>query len=182
MTNNLINTENKKFWCEAFGLEVEKDFVTSRLFELGIVGYINPSKRSDKYTHDLFMTLKCDVKTVRTPFFKSRELYGIDPQYCVTFNHKDGERYFRLYPNILVVFDVMWEKENCKREVSGKVYEVEPMRLTAIGFLSDIWRAIQKNGGHSVRYQRRILGDSGNAKSSFLFDVRNLHVLMEEPQ
>jgi len=175
----VLDNEDKAAWCEAYGTKVESQFVGERLFNLGVIGFMNPEKRINKYAHDIFVQLKGDVKTVRTPYFKAQEHHGIDPQYAVTFNSKDGKRYFDLYPDILVAFDVKWEEPNCSKEIGSKVYTVAPMHLTAVGFLTNIWQAIQAGGEQVVEYQRRIYDQSGNAKTSYVFDVRNLHVIKE---
>jgi hypothetical protein len=168
----MIDTEDKQAWCEA-AIADEEQFVNQRLPFLGLDGFINPEKAADKYTHDLFVRFPSDLKSVRTPFFKAGERYGIDPQYAVTFNVKDGQRYRRLYPNILVIFDVNWET-TCK-VIAGNVYEVQPMHRTYCGFLKDISNAIKQSGCHSVEYTRRVGDTNGNGKVSWVFDVRHLH-------
>ena len=87
-----MDTENKQEWCD-YGDDAERIFAEGRLFQLGLGGHINPQKKTNPYVHDLYVQFPSDLKTVRTPLFKSMELYGIDPQYAVTFNHKDAERY-----------------------------------------------------------------------------------------
>lgn len=113
-----------------------------------------------------------DLKTVRTPLFKANDLYGIDPQFAVTFNEKDGRRYAELYPNIIVIFDVMWE--TTEMIIGGLQYNVKPMHRTYVGFLSSIRQAIKMDGSQKIEYARRKDDESGNAKTSFVFDVRRL--------
>lgn len=168
------DTEDKIAWCrDAEG--DEKAFAVGRLFTLGLGGYINVAKRSDPFTHDLFINFPADLKSVRTPLFKSRELYGIDPQYAVTFNVKDAQRYAKLYPNIVVVFDVNWSVTSM--EIGGREYSVEPMHATYAGFLEDIRAAVVAAGSKTHSYQRRVDDTKGNAKASYVFDVRRLHKL-----
>lgn len=175
-----MNLNDKKAWCQEYGDKVENEFCVSRLYELGISGYMNPEKRENKYVHDIFAIFKADLKTVRTPFFMAQEKYGIDSQYAVTFNLKDGERYKKLYPNIIVVFDVLWDKYNCEKVINGKKYEVVPMHKTYAGFLEDIKNAIISCGKKTVEYQGRINDTNGNAKISFVFDVRKLQLLSDK--
>lgn len=165
-------TEDKSYWCKAYGPDVELPFAQS-LQNFGLVGALNPLKESDPYTHDLSVTFPSDLKTVRTPMFKAQELYGIDPQFAVTFNRKDMRRYMQLYPNIVVFFDVKWS--GCRASFGGKTHRVQDMRLLAAGFLSDIQRAIIADGLHKHTYQRRVNDTSGNAKESWVFDIRRLH-------
>ena len=170
-----MDTEDKLAWCEKYGEETEHAFAVKRLYELGISGYLNPEKRNDKFTHDLCGVFQIDLKTVRTPLFKAKELFGIDPQYAVTFNIKDGARYKNKYPNILVIFDIKWD--TTLMNIGGVDYSVDPMHITVAGFLSDIRRAIIASGKHQVEYQRRVDDTSGNAKASFVLDSRKLHRL-----
>lgn len=167
-----IDTEDKQAWCRA-GEELERQFVETRLpcFDLG--GGINPAKDTDKYTHDLNLVLPSDLKSVRTPLFKAQELYGIDPQFAVTFNVKDQKRYSSLYPNIVVVFDVNWQ--TTEMVFGTTTYKVEPMHRTWAGFLRDIANAIELSGWKKIQYSRRTDDSAGNAKESWVFDVRHLH-------
>jgi hypothetical protein len=172
----MIDTEDKLAWCEKFGVETEVNFALGRMHEFGLPTYLNPAKRNDKYTHDLCTIFQTDLKTVRTPLFKSQEMFGIDPQYAVTFNVKDGIRYSELYPNIVVIFDVEWQRQ-CSMVIGGVNYEVQPMHQTHVGFLSDIRNAILKSGNKKIQYAKRMNDTQGNAKESFVFDVRDLQRL-----
>lgn len=165
-------TEDKSYWCKAYGPDVEKPFAQS-LERFGLVGALNPLKESDPFSHDLVVNFPSDLKTVRTPLFKAQELYGIDPQFAVTFNRKDMRRYMQLYPNIVVFFDVQWI--SCQASFGGKTHYVQDMRLLASGFLTDIQRAIVADGLQMHTYQRRVNDTNGNAKESWVFDIRRLH-------
>jgi hypothetical protein len=169
-----MDTEDKLAWCD-LGAQAEKAFAIERLYDLGLSGAVNVSKKQDPFTHDLFINFPADLKSVRTPLFKAEEMFGIDPQFAVTFNGKDGQRYSQMYPNIVVVFDIFWEV--CEKTIDDRVYKVEPMRLTVAGFLSDIRRAIKKSGSHKIVYKNRVNDQSGNAKESWVFDARDLHKL-----
>lgn len=169
-----MNLEDKQAWCFAAESE-ERAFAVNRLFDLGLSGAVNVAKREDPYTHDLFINFPADLKSVRTPLFMAHQMYGIDPQYAVTFNIKDGKRYSDLYPNIVVVFDVEWQ--TLSKEIAGTVYTVKPMKQTHAGFLDDIRRAIMLDGNKRIDYHRRTEDTLGNARSSWVFDVRRLHRL-----
>lgn len=167
-----MNTEDKQAWCTEFGEKTELGFCVDRMFRLGVATWPNPEKRTNIYAHDLMSAFPSDLKTVRTPLFKANDLYGIDPQFAVTFNEKDGRRYAELYPNIIVIFDVMWE--TTEMIIGGLQYNVKPMHRTYVGFLSSIRQAIKMDGSHKIEYARRKDDESGNAKTSFVFDVRRL--------
>lgn len=174
-----MDTEDKQVWCD-YGDDAERHFVAGRLFDLGLGGHINPQKKTNPYVHDMFVQFPSDLKTVRTPLFKSMELYGIEPQYAVTFNHKDAERYKELYPNIVVIFDIWWK--NCASNIGGQDYAVKDMHFTVAGFLSDIRNAIVKSGSHRIDYTRRVGDTNGNAKFSWVLDARHLQKISPESQ
>jgi hypothetical protein len=176
MNQENFDTEDKLAWCEKFGTENELNFAISKMHDVGLPTYVNPAKKTDKYTHDLFTIFPSDLKTVKTPLFKAKELFDIDPQFAVTFNLKDGLRYTKLYPNIIVIFDVEW-KDQCSMIIGGNKYEVQPMHQIHVGFLKDIKNAIIKNGNKKITYSKRVNDNKGNAKESFVFDVRNLQRL-----
>jgi hypothetical protein len=169
-----MDTEDKQAWCD-YGSRAEQTFAIGRLFDLGLSGAINLEKRSNPYTHDLFVNFPVDLKTVRTPLFKAMDLYGLDPQYTITFNEKDGKRYRSLYPNIIVIFDIDWD--STEMNIDGRVYRVNPMKMTVAGFLDDIRQAIEKSGKHKIVYQRRLNDEDGNAKQSWVLDARHLQSL-----
>lgn len=165
-----MDTEDKSAWC-AHGAAQEIQFVKDGT-PAGIRAAINPAKTADKYTHDLLLTVPADLKSVRTPLFLADDLYGIDPQYAVTFNDKDGRRYSSLYPNLLIVFDVRWDTTS--KQLAGQTRTVEPMHITHAGFLFDVRRAIVEDGCKSIAYKRRVDDRAGNAQVSWVFDVRRL--------
>lgn len=171
----MIDTEDKLAWCKQYGVKAELAFAAGRMLDVGLATYVNPLKNRDVFTHDLFTIFPSDLKTVRTPLFKAKELYGLDPQYTVTFNHKDAVRYRDIYPNIVVIFDVRWDEANCKKQIGSDHYQVHPMHVTYAGFLSDIRNAIKASGNKQIEYARRRDDSSGNAKASYVFDIRHLH-------
>jgi len=160
-----------------YGENVEKSFCVNRLYDLGLTGFMNLEKKKNIYAHDMFSVFPSDLKTVRTPFFKALEKFGIDPQFAVTINLKDMQRYKELYPNIVVVFDVLWDEKICKKLIDGVEYSVQPMHKTYAGFIQDIRTAVVMCGNNKVEYQGRVNDTNGNAKASYVFDVRKLQEL-----
>jgi hypothetical protein len=160
-----------------YGENVEKSFCVNRLYDLGLTGFMNLEKKKNIYAHDMFSVFPSDLKTVRTPFFKALEKFGIDPQFAVTINLKDMQRYKELYPNIVVVFDVLWDEKICKKLIDGVEYSVQPMHKTYAGFIQDIRTAVVMCGNNKVEYQGRVNDTNGNAKASYVFDVRTLQEL-----
>ena len=168
------DTEDKSWWLQ-HGERLELDFVVKSQKLLGLDVSINPQKSVDRTAPDLmFEGRLADLKTQNTPFFSSSR-YGIDPRYCVTFNRKDFERYATSYPEIVVFFWVDW-KQLSYREYSishlAGVYKVEFTQL----------REMVASGAPEHVYQRRIHDKAGNAKSSFLFDIRKMTSLKKTAQ
>jgi hypothetical protein len=116
-----------------------------------------------------------DLKCQQTPFFKARVLYNLDPQFVVTFNRKDYRRYQRQYPSISIYFWLDWH-----------VREMLIGRSTfVVQALAGVWRApfaqiatlIERRKAPLHVYQRRQGDLQGNAKESYLVDVRALECL-----
>jgi len=154
----VINLEDKKSWCEA-GFLAEQDFVaTNKLIGWGIS--MNPNKHADPYTHDFVGMIPVDLKSIRKSWRKSLELFGIPSMYAISINTKDLIRYTNLYPNIIVLLDVEW---------SG-VYMLTMPRAKAL-----------VTSGKAVKheYKNRKDDENGNAKTSYIFDLRDLDKLKE---
>ena len=111
-----------------------------------------------------------DLKTQNTPFFTASR-YRLDPRFAVTFNRKDYERYKNLYPTIIIYFWIDWKQTEWK---GNKVdYYSGIFRIP----FSDLALMIE-NGAPEHSYKRRYGDTAGNAKSSFLLDVRNFEALL----
>lgn len=159
------DTEDKRYWTR-YGASREVALVRI-LRSLGIEASINPSKVEDPTAPDLIVSGElADVKCQRTPFFKAKELYGIDPQFAVTLNRKDIERYQSQFPSITIYFWVDWET------LRWGPYRVKPM--------FGIWRATLPQiiqmltaGIESHSYRRRIT-DAINARESYVLDLRQM--------
>lgn len=165
------DTEDKSWWLQ-HGENLEFDFVTKCRNLLGLEISINPQKQMDKTAPDLvFEGCLADLKTQNTPFFTSSR-YGIDPRFCVTFNRKDFERYSAMYPEIIIFFWVDWKQLTYKEMSTSHLVGV-----FKVGFQQ--LREMVAGGAPEHAYLRRINDTAGNAKTSFLFDVRNMSNLLE---
>lgn len=153
--------DDKAAWVE-HGRKLEDDFVDGREFDDVLIG-INPAKDDNPFTYDMRIEMPCDLKSAKTPWRKSQEMFGIDPRYAVSINQKDLRRYFRLYPNIVVLFDVDYPEY---RAVHWATLDL--MRLML-------------DGGDMVlhEYGARMDDRQGNAKASYVFDVTRLPRLTE---
>lgn len=116
------------------------------------------------------LELFSELKTQNTPFFTAQKNFGIDPTYAVVFNLKDMERYAFQYPEIEIVYWVNW--------IPTRI-EFENGREITCKSLSGIWsipfqklkEIIDTSPLHD--YYQRTNDNRGNAKSSFVLDIRD---------
>lgn len=171
-----MDTEKKSWWL-SYGESLEQAFVGICTQKLNINAEINPAKSEDPTAPDLLFEGRiADLKVQNTPFF-SAQTYGMDPRFTVTFNRKDYERYLNNYPDIGVIFWVNWT------QLSWKNYSVEPFNQVYAASIQKI-RSFVESGAAEHSYIHRQNDELGNAKSSFLFDVRKMKlvaVIKEEP-
>lgn len=165
---NLHDLQDKGPWC-ATGVSYEETFITKYGEQLSLK--INPKKIDDIYAPDL-LNVKSeslgDLKTQNTPFFQAATRYHINPQFAVTFNLKDFQRYSRNYPQIEIYFWVYWSV--IKFEGSSKI---EVLPLEGIWFIpfNALTELILKAPLHE--YVQRRDDDKGNAKSSFVLNLQD---------
>ena len=160
----------KKRWCKE-GERIEEAFISKYGKKLGLI--INPEKETNRFAPDLLYNSGnlADLKTQNTPFFSTRSLYKIDPTYAVVFNRKDAVRYYKNYPNIIIYFWVEWysvayQKGDFYQEVEyiNGVFKIPFRHLVEI---------LKKAPLH--KYQQRVNDKKGNAKSSYVLDIRDKH-------
>jgi hypothetical protein len=175
LEDGMHSTEDKRWWVDTWRRE-EDAFVEHVCPMLGLQGTINPEKDTNPYAPDLVVEGRlADLKCQRTPFFKASSLFGIDLQFAVTFNRKDFVRYTTQYPDLVIYFWVDWHQ--LSMVIGGASYAVEPM--------SGIWRvkfealaqAINERAVQLHEYQRRRNDNSGNARDSYVFDLRKFECL-----
>lgn len=158
----------KGTWCES-GARIEEVFVSRYGGRLGLA--INPEKATNRYAPDLLNVGSHnlgDLKTQNSPFFQAWSRFRLDPQYTVVFNDKDAQRYGQLYPNIDIYFWVDWVA--VKFEGSTTI-EVQPMTGVWHIPFPELQPLLAKAPVHS--YAQRINDTAGNAKGSYVLDLRN---------
>jgi len=148
----MIDRQDKDAWVTA-GAEAEQR-MAGPLLPRGGALMMNPAKRHDPYTHDLFITLPSDLKTIRTRF-ATADRYGIPSRSAITLNAKDVERYRELYPTIVIVFDV----------------DYGDYRRLCWATLREIARAISKGVARLHEYRDRVGDERGNARASWVMDA-----------
>ena len=113
------------------------------------------------------------MKTQTTPFFTSGR-YGIDTQYAVTFNRIDYERYIDYEKltnkSVYIFFWIDWQQLTWKEKSTKYLF----------GIYFDSLKNLEKiitGGAPEHSYIRRRNDDKGNAKSSFIIDIRKLRLI-----
>lgn len=171
------NTEDKSWWCH-HGENLERSFVNICQTQFALDVKINPEKVQNRYAPDLILTENgvdqlSDLKTQNTPFFTSKR-YGMDPQYTVTFNRKDYERYKQLYPEIIIFFWLDWKQTEWKSFRTNYLAGIFRVNF------HDMMTAIESGKVPEHSYIYRVNDTAGNAKSSFLFDVRTFECIFKK--
>ena len=155
------SNEDKLAWCQ-HGLDMEHRFIGERGSAFSEVSIkMNPSKESDPYAYDMVIAVPCDLKTTKTPWRLAHELYGIESDYAVSINRKDLVRYWKMYRNIILLLDV----------------NHDGYRGTHWTNLHQIKNLISEGLPKLHTYKNRINDKCGNAKESYIFDVRWFPVL-----
>tara|TARA_B100001093_G_C26833511_1_gene1017253 strand:+ start:798 stop:1301 length:504 start_codon:yes stop_codon:yes gene_type:complete len=153
------DNESKLEWC-AYGEQLEVDFINNNIFRDTVL-CMNPEKDTDKFTFDMRINFPCDLKSRNTPWRLSEKLFGISPTYAVTIDGKDLRRYSEKYPNICIVFDIVYP--DYKNVHYGFIYHFLKMR--------------KEKALHKHEYKERKNDTKGNAKDCYIFDIRNLPIL-----
>ena len=147
------DNEDKQAWC-TYGAELEHQFA-AKMFGSSVGVLKNPAKNTDLYTHDLFALFQSDLKSIRT-VFRTADRYGFDANYAITINEKDIRRYTEKYPNIMLLLDIDYPTYKGVRVVS--IYRLN--------------KFIASGKAKRHEYILRVNDSSGNAKASYIFDLR----------
>lgn len=168
MTNFIASPEDKPFWCTQ-GERHERAFVRFVAPAHGLTAAINPLKQFDPHVPDLLVNGQlADLKTQRTPFFTAGR-YDLDPQFAVTLNVIDLERYRALGEDFPLYFWVRWD--TLQRRFSGRTYTVRPLEGVWRTTVADLHALVDAGGVRRHPYRNRIDDSSGNAKESYVLDL-----------
>ena len=167
--------QNKGEWC-SHGERKENVFVRNYGHQLGLI--INPEKETNRYAPDLANFIGeglADLKTQNTPFFTARR-YNYDPQYTVTFNRNDADRYRVEEPDLDIYFWVDWIavryfKESTHPNYGDTHVTVNPMLGVWKVSFEDLDAIIQNSPLHA--YQQRVNDTRGNARDSYLINLND---------
>lgn len=157
VVNNAIDVEDKNAWCK-FGEKLEKDFLENVSKNYRINTARNKNKDNNPFTHDIWTVVPSDLKSIRTPFYKAKDLYNIESKYAITMNDKDVMRY-KDYPLFLVVFDILYDEWMEEREIR-------------VATIHQILSLIEENKAKKHFLKNRINDTKGNGKANWIFDYR----------
>ena len=169
-----IDLQDKKSWCE-HGRKLEDLFVER--FGESLSLKINEAKTDNVYAVDMLNTkdnLLADLKTQNTPFFLAGKKYEVDPQYAVVFNKKDKLNYIDKTgdgSDMYIYFWVQWKDEerfNVSIKSVDSIYRIKFSAL--LGLLKE---------SKLHRYNQRKGDTRGNARSSYVLDVRSMELVLE---
>ena len=178
----LHDTEDKDWWLR-LGQRLEDSFI-ALCREKKVLHSIrpNPERTSAKAYLPEFVWkgAPLDVKVQRQPFFESWDRFGIRPRYAVTINLQDIVDIRDKYPTCRVAIWVDWlatryvKTDPADETVSDITVEplhgvwlVDPTGLERLG------REGVERGRHHT-YGRRLRDKKGNARGSYVVDVRRL--------
>lgn len=184
-----FNTEDKDKWTE-IGYKLEVDFVKNIAPKFGNNNLIeHPKKKEFDWYIDLYdknTESIADLKCQRTPFFTANK-YNFNPQYTVTFNKNDYEKYRHSYKKFTedkkfsIYWWVSWTTLNySQKDKDGQIYKViEVLPLNGVWEVQfcEIASKIENAKVPLHSYESR-KEDKINAKDSYLFDLRWFNQLL----
>lgn len=160
--------QQKQVWCKD-GEDLENSFLQQYGERLNLK--LNEAKHKNPTVPD-FIDIRTngyvDLKSQTTPFFQSRK-YRVPPQYAVTLNKVDVDRYYKLYPEIIVLFHVKWIA--VKMVNNYGTTEVDPIEGIWTANINEIKEMCKPENLHS--YKQRHFDKNGNAKDSYVLDLNN---------
>lgn len=169
------DTEDKQWWMRA-GQMRRVAFAELIAPTLGLPVELNPANDADHTQAELFVGgVPCDLQCPTTPFFKAEELYGIPVKHAVTWNRVDYQRYLDGGGGIDLLWWVHWDET---QKVIGR-------RPYSTAFLTGVWRVPYEAIAERIRsgktplhvYKRRVGDKRGNAKESYILDLRRFERL-----
>ena len=161
----VLNTEDKTSWID-WGVQKEHDFLYV-CQKYDILAGIKKSTGPVYYPEFVYQDRYLDLKTVHTPFFLAQRKFKIDPAFAVTLNKQDVTACTIKYPKCQIVFWVNWK--------AATNFGVSVEKRQGIWFLSyeQMINLVEDAPLHV--YQNRIDDTQGNAKDSYVLDLRKMN-------
>ena len=169
-----MDLQDKKSWC-SHGRILEDLFIDKFGDELSLE--INKDKSDNVYAIDMYNTqdnLLSDLKSQNTPFFLAGKKYNIDPQFAVVFNKKDKLNYIDKTANGSDIYIYFWVKWKKQERFNVRISEMDSIFRSKFSSLLEV---LDDNKLH--QYKQRKNDSKGNAKSSYVLDVRNLELILD---
>jgi hypothetical protein len=160
----VLNTEDKKSWID-WGVKKESDFLRV-CQKYDILSGIEKSSGPVYFPEFVYQDRYLDLKTVHTPFFLAQRKYNIDPNFAVTLNKQDVTDCNIKYPKCQIVFWVNWK--------ATTNFGVSVEKKQGIWFLSYEQMIDLVEDAPLHAYQNRIDDTKGNAKDSYVLDLRKM--------
>ncbi len=158
------------------GEQKEREFVNDIAPMLGLDARVNPEKETDPTVIDLIVDgEKADLKVQETPFFTAKSKFGIDPQWAVTFNKIDYERYKEKGGEMDIIFWINWKKEEREK---GQKYGKNVAGMAGVWVVPfetiAEWVETEKVTYHKYKNRHHA---SRNANGSYGLDLRWMECL-----
>ncbi len=190
----LHDTEDKNWWLQ-WGEGKEKAFKTfcDKVRILPGLSF-NPEREGGKKRgapEFVWQGHLLDVKVQNQPFFEAVQRFGIPPRYAVTLNWRDVRDVREKYADCLVVYWVNWVPVRYIKTVPRITMPPRVVEDISVEPLHGIWiipppklfelenKAIIAGNLHW--YVRRYGDNKGNAKSSYVIDIRDADLLWFDP-
>jgi|TARA_R110000823_G_C15909167_1_gene497593 hypothetical protein len=169
-----MDLQDKQSWCE-HGRNLEDIFIEEFGEELSLE--INKNKSESVYVIDMFNTkygVLSDLKSQNTPFFLAGKKYNIDPQFAVVFNKKDKLNYIKKTADGSELYIYFWVKWDAQDRFGVKVESIDSIYATRF---SNLLKILDEDKLHEYKQRK---GDTrGNAKESYVIDVRAMKLLIK---
>lgn len=169
-----MDLQDKQSWCE-HGRNLEDVFIEEFGEELSLE--INKNKSESVYVIDMFNTkygVLSDLKSQNTPFFLAGKKYKIDPQFAVVFNKKDKLNYIKKTADGSELYIYFWVKWDAQDRFGVRVESIDSIYATKF---SNLLKMLDEDKLHEYKQRK---GDTrGNAKESYVIDVRSMKLLIK---
>jgi len=191
---DIYDTEDKDWWLQ-YGEQKEAAFLKFARHHRLLPGIApNPVRAGGKNAgapEFVYDGCPLDLKVQHQPFFEAERRYGIRPRFAVTLNYRDLRDIEEKYPDCNVVFWVNWIPTRYLKTEPRKKMSPKVIADISIAPLNGVWIAtpqeLFKFEDEAIRagthhwYQRRHHDNKGNAKSSYVIDIRKLKLLWLDP-
>lgn len=158
------------------GEQKEHEFVNEIAPMLGLDAKINPEKIDDPTVIDMIVDGEpADLKVQETPFFTSENKFGIEPQWAVTFNKIDYERYKDKGGDMDIIFWINWKRDEREK---GEKYGTHVAGMSGVWVVpfKKIQEWVENDKVTYHKYQNRHHA-SRNSNRSYGLDLRWMECL-----